>query len=393
MRHQTPGLFLIPQPVADARLGPPGPATPLFRRGSADLDRRQPGQAAGGFEPRHPRQAAVDHHPHPLDGQTGLGHRGRQHHLAPARRRRIQGPVLLGLVQRAVQGHHLDRRIAQPGLQGLDGAVNLALPRQEGQDRARLLAQGLDHRPGHGVFQPFQRVAAGIAGLDREHPALRFNDRGPVQQPGHPDDVQRRRHDQQAQILAQHRLAVPRQRQTEVGVQAAFVKFVEQHRPDSVQSWVVEDHPGEDPLGDHLDPRLRADPGLQPGPIADGLAGGLPQGLCHPVRGGPRRQPPRLQHQNSLPRQPWLVQQGQRYDRGLARARRRGEDHGIPGRKRGFQRLENGMNGQHPVGLAASGGNGKAPHRLAVPKPHCQPPPVPLASAALKAVRGGLAAF
>ena len=213
MRDQTPRLFLVPQAVADARLDTTRPAPPLFGRRPADLDRRQPRQAAGRLEPGHARQAAVDDHPHALDGQAGFRHRGRQHHLATAGRRRCNGPILLALIQRAVQGDDIDSRIAQPLVQPLDRAVDLALPRQEDQHRTALFAQGLHHRPRHGILESLGGVAAQIEGLDGEHPLLDLDHRRAIQQLGHPRDIQRRRHDQQPQIVAQHRLALARQGQ------------------------------------------------------------------------------------------------------------------------------------------------------------------------------------
>ncbi len=288
MGDQAARLFLVPQPVADARFDPARAATPLLSRGSADLDRRQPGQAAGRFEAGHARQAAVDHHAHPLDGQAGLGHGGRQNHLAAARRGGLDGAVLLGLVERAIEGDDIDRRITHSLVQALDGAVNLALPRQKGQDRAGLFVQGLNHGLGHGLLEPFDRVAAQIAGLDREHPSLGLDHWRAVEQARHPRDVERRRHDQQTQIVAQHRLTVARQRQTQIGVQTALVEFIEQDGADALQARVVENHPREDALGHDLDSGVRTDPALQTRAITDGSASLLAKISGHAISGGAR---------------------------------------------------------------------------------------------------------
>ena len=294
---------IVPQPVTDARLDPARPAAPLLRRRPADLDRRQPRETARRLEPRHARQAAVDDHPHPFDGQAGLGHRGRQHHLAPPRRGPLDGPVLGLAVQRAVQRNHIHRRIAQAFGQPLGGAVNLPLPRQKDQHRSALLAQRLNDCARDSVLDPLDGVAPQVAGLDREHPPLGLDHRcafpGPIgQHLGHPADIQRRRHHQQPQILAQQPLRLPRQRQPQIGVQRPFVEFVEQHRPDAFQPRIVENHPREHAFGDDLDPGFRSDPALQAGAIADCVASRLAQGRGHPLRRRPRRQPPWLQHQH-----------------------------------------------------------------------------------------------
>ena len=355
MRDQTTRLLLVPQAVTDAGLDTPRPAAPLLRRGSADLDGGQASQAAGRLETRYTRQAAVNDDAHPLNRQAGLGHRGRQHHLAATRRGGLDGPVLLALVQRAIQGDHVDRRITQPLFQALDRAVNLPLSRQEGQDRAGLVMQGLNHGLGHGVLESFNRVATQIAGLDREHPPLGLDDGGAAQQLGHARDVERRRHDQQAQIVAQHGLAVARQRQPQISVQTAFVEFVEQDGADAFQPRIVQDHPREDALGHHLDSGVRADPALQTSAVSDGSSRFLAQAGGHAVGGGARGQSSRLQHQNPAVAQPRLIQQRQRHDRRLARARRRGQHDRRGLSQGGLERLQNGVNRQHDTGCSAFG--------------------------------------
>ena len=86
------------------------------------------------------------------------------------------------------------------------------------------------------------RLAAEIARLDRKGAALAVDHRRVAEQLRHPRAVERRRHHQNAQILAQTRLRVARQRQAEIGIERALVKFVEQHRGDAVERRIVEDH-------------------------------------------------------------------------------------------------------------------------------------------------------
>ncbi|MNQ89265.1 hypothetical protein D3C85_1045670 [compost metagenome] len=178
--------------------------------------------------------------------------------------------------------------------------MNLALSRQEDQHRPRLLPQGQHDRPRHRVLESLDGVAAQIKGLHREHPPLCLDDRRAIEQAGHPSDVQRGRHDQQPQVVSQHRLALPRQGQAQIGVQAALVEFVEQDRADALQPRIVENHAGEDALGDDFDPRLGPNPALKPGAIADRASRLLAQGRRHPVRRSSRRQPARFQHQHLL---------------------------------------------------------------------------------------------
>jgi len=141
--------------------------------------------------------------------------------------------------------------------------------------------------------------------------------------------------------------SLPRQGQTQVGVQTALVELVEQNRAYAFQTGIIQNHPREDALGDDLDSRLRPDAALQPGAVADGFAGRLIQAGRHPLRRRARRQPPRLQHQHPSRAQPGLIQQGQRNNGRLARPWRRRQHGDVRRRQRRLQRLQNRMDGQH----------------------------------------------
>jgi len=107
--RRQPGLFrLRPEPVAHARLDPPGAATALLSGRARDPAGDQAAHPGAGIEARAALESGVDHHPHALDGQAGFGDRCGQHDLACARRRRRDRGVLLGRCQRPVQGVHAD---------------------------------------------------------------------------------------------------------------------------------------------------------------------------------------------------------------------------------------------------------------------------------------------
>ena len=76
------GLRFVPQPVANAGLGAAGAAPALIDRGARGAHGLKPGQADIRLVARHPRHAGIDDNAHALDGQRGLGDRGRQHDLA-----------------------------------------------------------------------------------------------------------------------------------------------------------------------------------------------------------------------------------------------------------------------------------------------------------------------
>ena len=228
------GLRLVPQPVAHAGLGAAGAAAALIDRGARGAHGLQPGQADIRLVARHPRQAGIDDDADALDGQRGLGDRGRQHDLALALRRRRDGAVLHGGVERAEQRHDLDARIMNPLTEKILRAADFGGTRQERQHRAGIGAQRGRDRIRHLPLDRRIRLAAEIARLDRKGAAFAGNHRRVAEQFADPRAVERRRHHQNAQILAQAGLRIARQRQAQIGIERTLVKLVEQHGGDAV---------------------------------------------------------------------------------------------------------------------------------------------------------------
>ena len=77
------------------------------------------------------------------------------------------------------------------------------------------------------------RLAAEIARLHRKGAAFAGNDRRVAEQFADPRAVERRRHHQDAQILAQAGLRIAGQRQAQIGIERTLVKLVEQHGGDA----------------------------------------------------------------------------------------------------------------------------------------------------------------
>ena len=127
--------------------------------------------------------------------------------------------------------------------------------RQERQHRAGIGAQRGRDRIRHLPLQRRIGLAAEIARLDRKGAAFAGNHRRIAQQLADARAIERRRHHQNAQILAQTRLRIARQREAQIGVERTFVKLVEQHGGDAGQFGIVEDLPRENSLGDDFDPR------------------------------------------------------------------------------------------------------------------------------------------
>ncbi len=338
--RQRRGLRFVPQPVAYAGLGAAGAAAALVDRGARGAHGFQPRQADIGLIARHPRHAGIHHDANAFDGQRGLRDRGRQHDLALAFRRRRNGAILHAGIERTEQRHDLDAGIVDAFAEKILGAADFRGARQERQHRTGIGAQR--HRDGvrHLPLQRRIGLAAEIAGLDRKGAAFAGDDGRIPQQSGDPRTIERRRHHENAQILTQANLSVARQRQAEIGVERALVKFVEQDRGDARQFRIIENLACKNAFGDDFDPGGARNLRAEAHAVADSLADTLPDGFGHPFGAGAGRDPARLQHHNFPVLQPRRIEQRQRHPRGLARAGRRHQHGGVVLRERARELVE-----------------------------------------------------
>jgi hypothetical protein len=170
-------------------------------------------------------------------------------------------------------------------------------------------------------------VAAKVSRLDREQASLAFDDRRALpQQRRHPRAVERRGHDEDAQVLPEARLRVEGEGEAHVRVERALVVLVEEDRGHALQRRIVEDHAGEDAFGHDLDAGAGRDLHVQPRPQADGVADAFGERLRHALRRAAGGEPARLQHDDPAISAPWRIEQRQRHPGGLARAGRGDED-------------------------------------------------------------------
>jgi len=232
--------------------------------------------------------------------------------------------------------HHLVS-IRQLLDQGVVYATDLSLPRQEDQYAAGFLLQRLQNRLHDARLDAF-------ANLKRSPPALRDGKHAPfaahhrrlIQQAGQPSAFERGGHEQQLErLLAQQYAGVERQRQGQVGIEAALVEFIEDHQTHAFERRVVLQAAREDALGDNLDAGVRPDLAVQPDAIANGLANLFAQLAGQPFGRRSGSETPRLEHQHLLSGEPWLMQQRQRHSGGLAGAGRRFE-HGFVTHQQGL---------------------------------------------------------
>ena len=124
------------------------------------------------------------------------------------------------------------RRARQPPL----GAADFGRARQESQHGAGFGAQRRRDGIRHLALDRRIGVAPEIArSTGKARPSLSTTGASPSSL-ADPRAVERRRHHEEAQILAQAPLRVARQRQAEIGIERALVEFVEQHRGDAASS-------------------------------------------------------------------------------------------------------------------------------------------------------------
>ncbi len=241
-------------------------------------------------------------------------------------RGRLDGAVLFGTVEGAEQRHDVDRRVPDGGRQQFGRAADLGGAGEEDQRRAALLGESAAHCAGDLVLQPRGGIAADMARHDGKGAPSALHHRRPADQGGNAGAVEGRRHDEDAQVVPQGALGIERQREAEISVEAALVELVEEDGGDTLERRIVEDHAGEDALGDDLDTRARRHLRAKAHPQAHPSANLLAECLGHPVRHRARRDAPRLEHEDLACPRPGFLHQHQRHTRRFTGARRRNQD-------------------------------------------------------------------
>jgi hypothetical protein len=230
-------LRLGPQAIAHAGLQAPGTAGALGGAGAGDALGVEAGHAAAGVEARHPGQAGVDHHAHAVDGQAGLGDVGGQHHLAQALG---AGSMAARWALRSSSPCSGQSRISGARPRPPEGWCTRRISACPGRNTSTLPVWSASACNTLSTTRGSMNSPAGTAapsGYPPDACALRCDHRGVVQQPrqalafqgrGHQQDLQRR-------LVTQQLAAIEAQRQRQVGVQAAFVEFVEDQQAHAFQ--------------------------------------------------------------------------------------------------------------------------------------------------------------
>src|SRR6185437_11596577 len=117
--------------------------------------------------------------------------------------RRRDREVLCARVEGAVERRNVDIRALDARPQNLGDAPDFAYARQEDEDRAALAVERIERDARDFVLDAGAWLAADIAHRDRIGAAFAFNEWRIVKQRAHPRAVERRRHDEEPQVLAQ----------------------------------------------------------------------------------------------------------------------------------------------------------------------------------------------
>ncbi len=325
-------LFVLvfgPQPIAHPWFQAPGSTGPLGRASPGDALGIETGHAAARIESRYAGEPGVHHYPHTVDGQARLGDVGGQHDFTLAGRRRIDGGALGSEVQFAMQRAQQHVAAVAEGIgQLLMNATDFRLPRQEHQHAAGFIVQRLEHGLHQSRLDKFPRLEwPAPAHRHREHAPFAAQDRRVVQQAGQTLAFQGRGHQQDLQrlLFAKQLPAIEAQGQRQIGVKAALVKFIENQQPNAFQCRIVLQATGEDAFGDHFNARMRPHLAVEANPVADGFTDLFPEFAGQPLGRRPCRQASGFEHEDGLPGQPGLVQQGQGNTGGFTSARGRFE--------------------------------------------------------------------
>ncbi len=370
--RQRRRLLLAPKAYGDARRGASratGALGDCRAGGPHCLESRQ---ARARLVDRHALQTAVDDDAHAVDRQRGFGDRGRQHHLALALGRRPDRGILRARIDRTIELEQADIG-RQRCLQPFGCAADFLLAGQECEHRAVFLGKRATHCPRNGVLHRLACRAFLMADFDGMRTAGTFDDRRAARQSRYRLCLQRCRHDEDLEVVPQRLLHVERQREAEIGVERALVKFVEDDSADTAKFRVIHDHPREHAFGHEKNAGPRRGPAFEPHAIPDRLARLLAKLSGHERGGGACGDAAGLQHHDQA-RAPWRRGEGEGNTRRLARAGRCAEHGGVSVLERRKQARQSLV---HRLRHAWQGMAARLSHRDRARKARRPPPPHP----------------
>ena len=243
------------------------------------------------------------------------------------------------------QNARIQRSVRKPAVHPLD----FRLPGEKHQHAAIPLRQRVPYGTCHGGVDRLGEGKTGaVFDLDRVLSTARLQHAGIAQQVCHRHALQGGRHHRDGQriVLAKQFTTLQRKRQAQFRVEIALMKLVEDQQTHTAQPGVALQPSGEHTLGNHFDAGVGADPTLEAHAIPHLFTHCLAQQVCHARRCRTSGHPAWLHQQNGSPRQPCVCEEGQGYQRGLARTRGSLQHHITTRSQRLTQRWQYVGNGQ-----------------------------------------------
>ena len=284
---------LRPQAIAHTRSQTSGTPHALCGHIHADGNCFKMAEAGTLVEDKRLTQSAVDDHPHPFYRERGLGNRRGQHNLPFSFRHRHDGTTLVGRRKIAIKGEN--RR--GDTLQHFGTTQNLPLSGKEDKDVALMFLQGTTHGTCcHLGYVEKVGIFLCIDHLNGKHTSLAL-DEWCLQSLADGRGINRGRHHDKTQIRTQNLLHPSRQGKGKVGMQAPFVKLIEDNRTDIIERRVTFEHTGQDAFRQDLNPCPGTHARLKTDAVANRLANGFAHQFGHSLGNLSGRQSPGLQHQ------------------------------------------------------------------------------------------------
>ncbi len=158
-------------------------------------------QSGTRIETRLTHVPAINHHPHPFDGQTGLGDVSGQHYLALSCGG--QGPFLFSKGQIGVEGTEQDFAHGRMSCQQLPAALNITDAGEKHQQIPFRRRPCPDHRCGGNFGDAAHRGLVQVADLHRKAAPAAAQKWRVTKQPRDRCTIKGGRHDQQLEVVTQ----------------------------------------------------------------------------------------------------------------------------------------------------------------------------------------------
>lgn len=276
----------VPEADAASWGGAAGPAGALGGRGAADALKFKAVEAAARVVRGDAGKARIDDGGDALDGEGGFGDVRGADDFAQAGRGRLQSKALFVGSESAMERQKQEAAVGGEGLKALDGAADLFSAREKDQQvasggrwfrgkagrggRREGVEDGSSGAVGQGIFT--RGLAGGVGDGDGEGTSGDAEDGGIVEVGGDRLGIEGGGHDKDHQVVANGGLDFLEQGEGQIGVEAAFVEFIEQDRANAFEKWIGNKLAGENALSDDAEAGCGADFFLEANLIADLLA-------------------------------------------------------------------------------------------------------------------------